>query len=233
MVPIVGARGKDKVWGIEFGNDAAVSVGSKTGSRLSAAGNCGATSPVGIAVNWGPCHHAPRYGGPGISVSWNKDFAIGALSLGISTDGNDAPPVFAMRETRRHADALSTIDHTRPVRFAITATSSLRQQRRRTVGRAIALLGRRRPGQRPRVGSRGEIVRAEGLPYQANRRRVGQEIAARMSRPSGSITTTPLLTPGSRPPRVTGIRVLSRYNCFGNWGHFEPDLVAFKLDGKA
>ena len=230
MVPIVGARGKDKVWGIEFDNDAAVSVRIENRGRYLRLEIVEATSPAGIAVvNWGPypttLHDTVgRY----LGVVRSKDFAIGALSLGIGTDGNDRAACFCDGEKPGGMLTLSTIDHTRPVRYNYGHFISAPAKEAGTVGGAIALWGVADPTKDRELDLVEEIVRAEGLPYPtidgvwAKKSPRANESAFWVNYDDTSIDAW------IKAARVTGIRVLSRYNCFGNWGHFEPDPVAFK-----
>jgi len=232
---LVGTSGKGKVWRIAFDNDAVVAIRIENPGRYLRLEIVEAASPAGIAaVNWGPypttLHDTVgRY----LGVVRGKDFAIGALSLGIGTDGvyrdamSDAA-CFYDGEKPGGMLTLSTVDHTRPVRFNYGQFISVPVKEAGTVGGAIALWGVADPSKDRELDIVEEIVRAEGLPYPT----IDGVWAKKSPRANESAfwvnydDTT--IDAWIQAARVTGIRVLSRYNCFGNWGHFDPDSAAFK-----
>lgn len=232
---VIGARGKGKVWRLAFDNAAEVELQLENKGRYLRLEIMKATSPAGIAVvNWGPylttLHDTVgRY----LGIVRSKDFAIGALSLSIGTDGtyrdamSDAA-CFYGGEKPGGMLTLSTIDHTRPVRYNYNQFVSSPLKEAGTVGGAIALWGVATPSKDRELDIVEEIVRGEGLPYPT----IDGVWAKKSPRANESAfwvnydDTT--IDKWIEAACVTGIRVLSRYNCFGNWGHFEPDTAAFR-----
>ncbi len=191
-------------------------------------------SANGIAVvQWGPyttsLHDTV---GKFLGVVRNKAFALGVMGLDLRTDGasnggmgdaayfhNGATPGGVLR--------LLTIDHTRPIRYNNRQFISVPAADAKLEGAAVALWGVGAPTKDRELDLVEKIVQAEGLPYPT----IDGVWAKKSPRANESAFwidySDTNIDDWIKVGDIAGIRLFSRYNCFANWGHFDPDLRAF------
>ena len=187
-------------------------------------------SENGVAVvNWGPYTTSLHdSAGSWAGIVRSKDYALGILSLGIETDAVDGHAArFGTGEVPAGILNLATIDRTRPVRYQNNQFVSSPVKDVSVVGGAIAMWGVKNPTKDRELDVIEKIVKAEGLPYPT----FDGVWAKRSQKANASALWCDYGEHGFdgwvKIAELMGFKRLCRYNCFGNWGHFDPATNSF------